>query len=177
MCCVVSACWGLKKSSHLRIPFQGMSTNTSHRRAAARKRAFKCPQTSGMMGKEGSSRKGEVLKPEGLLTSLGRWCGTATAAGDFGSPGQQSRLEWCALKFCVGLQSELEVVLHLFMCHLPSWAGVQVETSFSCSVLGNMPKSTGKGKGDDKEKGKRSCCHEESRINSWRTQEAIFSGL
>lgn len=51
--------------------------------------------------------------------SPGRWCGTATAAGDFGSPGQQGRLEWCALKFCVGLQSGLEVMLHLFSVPSP----------------------------------------------------------
>ena len=34
------------------------------------KEDFKCPETSGMMRKEWSARKQEVLKPEGLLTSL-----------------------------------------------------------------------------------------------------------
>ncbi|RMB93625.1 hypothetical protein DUI87_29851 [Hirundo rustica rustica] len=43
-------------------------------------------------------------------------------------------------------------------------AVLQTETSFSSSVLGNMPKSTGNGKADDKEKDKIPCCNEETRI-------------
>lgn len=57
------------------------------------------------------------------------------------------------------------------LCCLPSRARLQIKASLSSSVLGNMPKSTGKRKIDDKEKDKRPCCNEESRINIWELKQ------
>lgn len=114
MCSVVSACCGLKKNM---ISFQGMSGNVIksmipfHRQAPARRRAFKCPETSGMMW---SSRKGEVLKTGSLLTSLGSGVEQPQLLVILAALGSRTDWQWCALKFCVGLQNGLGVVLHFF---------------------------------------------------------------
>lgn len=117
-CSVVFACWGLKKSIHLMIPFQGMPSNTSHRQAPARNRAFKCPETSGMMGKEWSSNKRGSFEARRPPDISGKWCGTAITAGDFGSPGQQDRLA---------------VVCTKVLCGTPAWAGCGA-SSLLCAV-------------------------------------------
>lgn len=48
----------------------------------------------------------------------GKWCGTATTAGDFGSPGQQNRLT---------------VVCTKVLCGTPEWAGCGA-SSLLCAV-------------------------------------------
>lgn len=67
-----------------------------------------------MMRKEWSSRKQEVLKPEGLLTSLGGGVEQPQLLVILAALGSRTDCHWCAPKFCVGLQSGLGVVLPLF---------------------------------------------------------------
>lgn len=78
----------------------------------------------------------------------GRWCGTATTVRDFGSLGQQGgvRITRDAL-VCVGFQSGLDVA--------PASLGqdCSLKFPFCSSVLGNVPKSPGQGKGNVAETG------------------------
>lgn len=70
-------------------------------------------------GKSGVPTKGEVLKPGGLLTSLGSGVEQPQLLVILAAQASRADWQWCTLKFCVGLQSGLDVVLHLFSVPSP----------------------------------------------------------
>lgn len=97
---VVSACWGLKKNIQLIIPFQGMSRDI----------------WDDGEGVDFQERRGfEARRPPDIF---GGWCGTATAAGDCGSPEKQGRLA---------------VLYTKVLCGTPEWAGCGA-SSLLCAV-------------------------------------------
>lgn len=88
----------------------------------------------------------------------GRWCGTATTVCDFGSLGQQDRL----LVVCTPLEMPWSVLdsrvgwmwpLPLHCAASPLGQDHRLKFPFCSSVLGNVAKSHGQGKGDVAETG------------------------